>query len=109
MTLIVDRNSVVEVTSATKQVGEDVTFMKSALKVKLDNEEKAQIRRWLHPDGVESEASLTAALNQRTAGTGTWVFESQEFREWSLSGHSCIWLYGIGMHLIFKFLFLHHY
>jgi hypothetical protein len=104
-----DSNAMVEVKLATKEVGEDIAFVKSTLKVKLDQEEKFQIRRWLHPDGVESEANFAAALNQRTTGTGTWLLGSQKFQEWSTTGGSCIWLYGIGIHPILKILYLYHH
>jgi hypothetical protein len=106
--LMHDSNDMIEVKSTTKEVGIDIAFVKSTLKAKLDQEEKSQIRRWLHPDGVESEANFAAALNQRTNGTGTWLLDSQKFQEWSTTGGSCIWLYGIGIHPILKILYLHN-
>jgi hypothetical protein len=104
-----DSNAMIEVKSATKEVGEDIAFVKSTLKAKLKQEEKSQIRRWLHPDGIESEANFTAALNQRTTGTGTWLLDSQKFQEWSTTEGSCIWLYGIGIHPTLKILSPYHH
>jgi len=80
----------------TAAAAEDVSFVKSALEASLKEEERVSIRKWLHPDGVESEAHYKAALNQKHPDTGKWLLGSEQFGNWILGPHSCMWLYGIG-------------
>lgn len=78
--------------SATK----DIAHVRAVIDATMEEEERVSIRKWLHPDGVESEAHFTAALNQRHPDTGKWLLYSNLFKEWSLVKHGCMWIYGIG-------------
>lgn len=75
---------------------EDITYVKTVLDAKTQEEELSSIRRWLHTDGIESEARFIAALSQRCPSTGVWLLQSKKFREWMAGNHDCMWLFGIG-------------
>ena len=59
-------------------------------------DERIAIRKWLHPDGIDSEASFAAALEMRHPETGKWLFNSKAYSSCKESDCDCIWLYGIG-------------
>lgn len=63
----------------------------------MEEEERLSIRKWLHPDGINSEASFSTALAARQSDTGQWLVGSEDFAAWMASVHGCMWLYGIGM------------
>lgn len=79
-----------------KDAGEDINYVKTAIDTKMQDDEQLSIRRWLHPDGIESEAIFIAALSRRSPDTGIWLLESNKFWEWMASNHNCMWFYGIG-------------
>jgi len=95
--LVTIQSGLTDVKLTTSMGAEDISFMKSILSSKLEEEERIAIRRWLHPDGIDSEPSFKAALKVRHADTGQWLLASEIFQEWSNGKHHrCIWLYGIG-------------
>jgi len=88
-------NSVLDTQLIAQNTALDVAYLKSAVNTKMEEEELISIRRWLHPDGIDSEASLTAALNLRHPDTGEWLLTSGDFELWLESRNGCLWLYGI--------------
>lgn len=74
--------------------------VKSSLEASIQEEDQVSIRKWLHPDGVESEAHFKAALKRKHPDTGKWLLESEDFASWVLGHRNCLWLYGIGMNSI---------
>jgi hypothetical protein len=85
-----------EIRLTSSAATEDIAHVRAVIDATMEEEERVSIRKWLHPDGVESEAHFTAALNQRHPDTGKWLLYSKGFKEWSLGKHSCMWIYGIG-------------
>jgi hypothetical protein len=77
-------------------VANTVANVNVKLDAQIEKEDRIMIRRWLHPDWVDSEVGLTSALRQKSADTGKWLFDSGEYEDWILSRNSRIWLYGIG-------------
>jgi hypothetical protein len=66
----------------------------------MEEEERLSIRKWLHPDGINVEASFTSAFAARLSDTGQWLLCSEEFAAWKGIVHGCMWLYGIGKYLL---------
>jgi hypothetical protein len=88
-----------DIKSTTAAAAEEMSFVKSALETSIKEEERVSIRKWLHPDSVESEAHYKAALEQKHPVTGKLLLESDQFGNWILGPHTCMWLYGIGTSL----------
>lgn len=80
----------------------DVGYIKGILEARIEQEEYANIRRWLYPEGTNVEAGFTAALGTKQSETGKWIFDSKDFRAWRESTHGCMWIYGIGETLLTK-------
>lgn len=81
----------------------DVGYIKDILEAGIEQEEHANIRRWLYPDGTNAEAGFTAALGTKQSETGKWILDSEDFMAWRESTHGCMWIYGIGEILLKKF------
>jgi hypothetical protein len=88
-------DAVMQIKSNTNDAAENVVQLKDIFNAKLEEDERVTIRRWLHPDGVDSESSFKSALNLRHPSTGTWLLDSNSFQAWLKSNNACIWLYGI--------------
>lgn len=58
------------------------------------------VRRWLYPDGTDSEAGLGLLVSERQPGTGTWLLESDDFRTWKNEVNGWMWLHGTGKYLV---------
>jgi len=77
--------------------------MKDALDSSARESEMISVRKWLHPDSIESDAQYRAALKQRQPGTGTWLPNTSQFQSWENDqGGSYFWLYGIGKFIFFN-------
>ena len=90
------RDGIAEVHLTTQKTGDDLGYVKNVLESQMEMKERLAIRTWLHPNGINAEASFAAALATRQSDTGQWLLRSKEFVSWRESGHGCMWLYGIG-------------
>jgi len=53
----------------------------------------------LHPEGVDVESNLKAALKVLSSPTGQWFLKCREFQAWLEDDNAPLWLYGIGISL----------
>ena len=90
------RAIITELQLTTQQTAEDVIYLKDILENKIEEDERVAIRKWLHPDGTNAEASLATALEMKQSETGRWLLDSEDFTAWTKNVHGCMWLYGIG-------------
>ncbi|KFY37903.1 hypothetical protein V495_06869 [Pseudogymnoascus sp. VKM F-4514 (FW-929)] len=82
-----DSNGIMEVQITTQTTVGDVGYIKDILEARIEQEEYANIRRWLYPEGTNAEAGFTAALGTKQSETGKWIFDSKDFRAWRESTH----------------------
>jgi hypothetical protein len=79
----------------------DIAYIKSAISIKIDEDEKAEIRKWLYSDVTNSNSVLNFALSTRHPDTGNWFLESEEFKGWKSLKESSLGVYAIGMYFVF--------
>ena len=59
-------------------------------------EDLEKIRAWLSPTEFESEGSeYRKHLNAHVPGTGDWLFETDQYRNWHDAGTGSLWIQGI--------------
>ncbi|TVY45194.1 Serine/threonine-protein phosphatase 6 regulatory ankyrin repeat subunit C [Lachnellula occidentalis] len=59
-------------------------------------EDLEKIRTWLSPTDFESEGSeYRKHLNTHVAGTGDWIFETEQYRNWHDAATGSLWIQGI--------------
>ncbi|KFY35817.1 hypothetical protein V494_05576 [Pseudogymnoascus sp. VKM F-4513 (FW-928)] len=80
-------NGIMNVQMNIQTTVRDVGYIKGILEAGIEQEERARIRRWLYPDGVNAEAGFTAALGTKQSETGKWIFDSEDFTAWRESTH----------------------
>jgi hypothetical protein len=59
----------------------------------IDEATRGRLDKWLKPANVGQ--SQQDAAEKYHPGTGTWLLERAEFREWIYAPNSFLWLYGI--------------
>lgn len=90
-----DSADITDLQLTTKKTAEDVVYVKDILESKIEEEERVSIRKWLHPDGINSETGFATALEVKESETGRWLLDSEDFTAWKRSVNGCMWLYGI--------------
>lgn len=59
-------------------------------------EDIERIRSWLSPTEFESEGSeYRKHLNAHVPGTGDWLFQTEQYKDWHDSGTGALWIQGI--------------
>ncbi|KAJ7845344.1 hypothetical protein B0H14DRAFT_2584684 [Mycena olivaceomarginata] len=71
--------------------GQDALDMK--MQTLIDEATRGRLDKWLKPANVGQ--SQQDAAEKCHPGTGTWLLERAEFREWIYAPNSFLWLYGI--------------
>jgi hypothetical protein len=69
----------------------------------LSADKLAKIREWLQPTEYEGEDSaFKKHLSARLAGTGKWLAESTEYKDWHDGDHSgLLWIRGVHQLTVF--------
>ncbi|KAH7025222.1 ankyrin repeat-containing domain protein [Microdochium trichocladiopsis] len=65
---------------------------KAAVKATSSEQHHEKIRCWLSPPDPSTNAA--AARERRQAGSGSWLFESDAFRQWQFGQRRHLWLHG---------------
>jgi uncharacterized protein YfaQ (DUF2300 family) len=63
---------------------------------KAEADQRVKIQNWLHPEGIDVESNLKAALRVLRPPTGQWFLKCREFQAWLEDDNAPLWLYGIG-------------
>ena len=66
------------------------------LVIKAEADQRVTIQNWLHPEGIDIESNLKAALRVLCPQTGQWFLKCREFQAWLDDDNAPLWLYGIG-------------
>jgi len=88
--------AVMQIQLSIDNTARNVLQLDEQLTAKNEAEKNAAIRRWLYPDGIDSEAWLIRLTLEIYPGTGTWLLESDSFRSWESDSRGWMWLHGTG-------------
>ena len=61
---------------------------------RLTDSRHEAILRWL--TASKSSEKHNDAQKQRSEGSGEWIFETENFKEWAAQPGSLLWIHGIG-------------
>jgi hypothetical protein len=89
------RAAVSKIQLATCDSAKDIEHIKSVFDIARKERDMVAVKKWLHPDGIDSEASFVASLRMKHPETGKWLFDLNDFASWESSTGRCIWLHGI--------------
>ncbi|KAH7026446.1 uncharacterized protein B0I36DRAFT_213777, partial [Microdochium trichocladiopsis] len=70
----------------------DVTETRAAVKAASTDQHLGKLRRWLSPPDPSTNAA--AARERRHAGSGSWLLQSDAFRQWQSGRLRYLWLHG---------------
>ncbi|KAF2501943.1 hypothetical protein BU16DRAFT_419460, partial [Lophium mytilinum] len=79
--------------SVTLSTKAQITALRADALIRQAIELREKIIKWL--PGADTSSNYNAAQNQHHKGTCSWLFETQEYREWKVTPQSFLWLYGI--------------
>lgn len=79
----------------TSEIADDVSYIKSVVHTNMKEEERLAIRRWLFPDGLDTDSNFKAVVKTRHHGTGKWLLDSNHLKDWETGEHGLMWLHGI--------------
>ncbi|KAK2743974.1 hypothetical protein FQN55_007023 [Onygenales sp. PD_40] len=75
-----------EISSNTKAISATIESMQK-------DSESERIRGWLNPP--DPSTNLNEARKKRLSGTGSWLLETELFRQWKSGSRQYLWLHGI--------------
>lgn len=81
---------------SVESTAHNINQLTEQLTVRAEADRNSTIKRWLYPDGIDSEGGLGALLSQKEPGTGAWLPQSDAFLGWKSKGKGWMWLHGTG-------------
>jgi hypothetical protein len=63
----------------------------------IPDEQHRSLFDWLHP--VDSSTNYNKAVSLHEDGTGEWIFENEQFKDWFRTDGSAIWLHAKRVYL----------
>ncbi|KAK2798302.1 hypothetical protein FQN50_008858 [Emmonsiellopsis sp. PD_5] len=75
------------------EISSDTKAISTTLESMQKDSESEKIRGWLKPP--DPSTNLNEARKKRLNGTGSWLLETELFRQWKSGSRQCLWLHGI--------------
>jgi hypothetical protein len=85
---------------SVESTAHNINKLTEQLTVRTEANRNSTIKRWLYPDGIDSEGGLSALLSQKETGTGIWLLQSDAFLSWKSKCNGWMWLHGTGTQIL---------